>query len=92
MYVVERATLAHSVIHSHLMTKFPTRMTSASSYLQSYSGVVGTRWRTFGTTLDHVAKHPTIADKIIASANDAFRCQRRWLQQEQMGSSVRVAG
>lgn len=92
MYVVERSTLAHSVIRHHLLTTIPSEMKRASSYLQSYSGVVGTRWRKFGVTLDNVARHPAIADRIIASANEAFRCQRRWLQQDQGQPSVRVAG
>lgn len=92
MYVVERATLAHSIIRHHLLTKFPTVMARASSYLQSYSGVVGTRWRKFGATLDHVARHPAIADRLVASANEAFRCQRRWVQQDQVGPGARAAG
>lgn len=92
MYVVERSTLAHSVIRHHLLTKLPTEMQNASRYLQSYSGVVGTRWRKFGVTLDNVARHPQIADRIVASANEAFRCQRRWLQHDQHQPSVRAAG
>jgi heme oxygenase len=92
MYVIERATLAHSVIRHHLLTLLPDEMKRASSYLQSYSGVVGTRWRKFGVILDNVARHPAIADRIVASANDAFRCQRRWLQTEQQTTAARAAG
>lgn len=92
MYVVERATLAHSVIRHHLFTKLPAEMTRASSYLHSYSGVVGQRWRKFGVILDNVSRHPAIADRIVASANEAFRCQRRWLQTEQQSTVARAAG
>ena len=92
MYVVERATLAHSVIRHHLLTLLPDEMKRASNYLQSYVGVVGHRWRRFGSVLDNVARHPAIADRIIASANDAFRCQRRWLQRDQQTTAVRYAG
>lgn len=92
MYVVERSTLAHSVIRRHLLTRLPHQMESASTYLQSYAGVVGKRWREFGATLDNVARHPVIADRIVSSANEAFRCQRRWLQNDQLGPTARAAG
>lgn len=92
MYVVERSTLAHSVIRHHLITRLPDEMKTASSYLQSYAGVVGQRWRKFGVILDNVARLPAIADRIVVSANEAFRCQRRWLHHEEQTAAVRVAG
>lgn len=92
MYVIERSTLAHSVIQHHLNTRLPEEMKSASSYLQSYAGVVGQRWRKFGAILDNVARYPAISDRIIASANDAFRCQRQWRQHDEQTAAVRVAG
>jgi heme oxygenase len=79
MYVVERTTLAHSVIRRHLSTKLPREIRKASAYLSCYTGVVGTRWRQFGTVLDLVGRHPAIADRIVAAAQDAFHCQRRWI-------------
>jgi heme oxygenase len=91
MYVMERATLAHSVVRRHLLTRLPVQMASASSYLQSYAGVVGMHWQKFGSTLDHVARHAAIADRIVVAANDAFRCQRRWLQYEGQSSTARAA-
>jgi heme oxygenase len=91
MYVVERATLAHSVIRHHLLTRLPDQMATASAYLQSYAGVVGKRWREFGATLDNVARHPAVADRIVASANEAFRCQRRWLRLHELGTTARAA-
>jgi heme oxygenase (biliverdin-IX-beta and delta-forming) len=82
MYVVERAALAHAIIRRHLMTCLPDAMHTASAYLQSAGGLLGTRWRQFGSALDEVAQHPAVADRIIASANEAFRCQRRWMMQD----------
>lgn len=82
MYVVERAALAHAIIRRHLMTCLEEAMVVASSYLQSAGGLLGTRWRQFGATLDDIAQHPAVADRIVASANDAFRCQRRWMMQD----------
>ena len=83
MYVIERTTLAHSVLRRHLQTRLPRELRNASAYLSCYAGVVGMRWRKYGATLDDVARHPAIADRVITAANDAFRCQRRWIQQDQ---------
>jgi len=82
MYVIERTTLAHSVVRRHLLTRLPREVRNASNYLSSYTGVVGTRWRKFGTTLDDVARMPEIASRVVAAAGEAFRCQRRWIQQD----------
>jgi heme oxygenase (biliverdin-IX-beta and delta-forming) len=82
MFVVERTTLAHSVLRRHLLTRLPKELRAASNYLSAYTGVVGSRWRQFGATLDDVARHPAIADRVIVAANDAFKCQRRWIQQD----------
>ncbi len=85
MYVIERATLAHSVIRRHLLTRLPKAMRDASSYLQVYAGMVGTRWGEFGTVVDDVARHPAIADRIVEAANEAFRVQRRWVRSDLFG-------
>ncbi|MEO8704015.1 MAG: biliverdin-producing heme oxygenase [Kofleriaceae bacterium] len=90
MYVIERSTLAHSVIRRHLLTKLPREMHRASEYFQCYAGVVGTRWRHFGSVLDDVASSPAIANRIIASAGEAFRAQRRWIQHEHQGTHARA--
>ena len=82
MYVTERTTLTHSVVRRHLLTTMPREMNKASAYLTSYAGVVGTRWRELGHALDLVGMHPAIADRVIGAAHDAFRCHRRWGQQE----------
>ncbi len=90
MYVVERTTLAHSVLRRHLLTRLPREMRSASNYLSSYTGVVGSHWRKFGATLDDVAHMPEIANRIIAAANEAFRCQRRWIEQDIQDTRVAI--
>jgi heme oxygenase len=68
------------VIHRHLMTRLPHEMTHASSYLQSAGGLLGARWRQFGEALDRVASHPVVADRVCASANEAFRTYCRWTE------------
>jgi heme oxygenase len=82
MFVCERQTLAHSVLRRHLQTRLPRELRAASNFLSSYTGVVGSRWRKFGSVLDDVAAHRAIADRIVVAANEAFRCQRRWIQQD----------
>jgi len=82
MYVVERMTLAHSVVRRHLLTKLPREMHYASSYFQCYTGVVGARWREFGAKLDDIASQMAIADRIVAAAHVAFECQHEWVGRE----------
>ena len=82
MYVVERTTLAHSVVRRHLSTRLPREVRNASNYLSSYTGVVGARWRQFGATLDDLARLPEVATRVVTAANEAFRCQHRWIQQD----------
>jgi heme oxygenase len=91
LFVVERTTLAHSLIRRHLMTRLPREMEVASAYLSSYEGVVGKRWQELGAALDHVARHPAVAERIVSSANDAFRCRRNWSLHD-MPSRARSAG
>ena len=90
MYVIERTTLAHSVVRRHLLTRLPREMRNAANYLSSYTGVVGTRWRKFGATLEDVAHMPEIANRIVDAANEAFRCQRRWIQQDRQATRVAI--
>jgi heme oxygenase len=90
MYVVERTTLAHSVLRRHLLTRLPREMRSASNYLSSYTGVVGTHWRKFGSTLDDLARTPELVNRILSAANDAFRCQRRWIEQDSQDRRVAI--
>jgi heme oxygenase (biliverdin-IX-beta and delta-forming) len=78
MYVVERTTLAYSIIRRHLATRMPREIRRASAYLSCYTGVVGTRWRQFGATLDLVGRHPAIAERIASAALEGFAAQRRW--------------
>jgi heme oxygenase len=65
-------------------------MRNAANYLSSYTGVVGTRWRKFGATLEDVAHMPEIANRIVDAANEAFRCQRRWIQQDRQATRVAI--
>lgn len=90
MYVTERTTLAHSVLRRHLLTRLPREMRSAANYLSSYTGVVGARWRQFGAILDDVCAMAEIANRVVAAANEAFRCQRRWIEQDTQDTRVAI--
>jgi heme oxygenase len=91
LYVVERATLTHSVVRGHLSARLPDEMSRASAYLSRYAGVVGMRWRQFGQALDAIARTSAIADVVIESARDAFRAQRRWVRQEHASARAATA-
>lgn len=78
MYVIERPMLANAVIHRHLATRLPELMRTASAYLTSSCGVVGTMWRELGDVMDRVGASPAVADRIVAAAGDAFRTMIRW--------------
>jgi heme oxygenase len=90
MYVTERTPLAHGVIRRHLLTRLPREMRNAANYLSSYTGVVGSRWRKFGVVLDDICQMPEISNRVIAAANEAFRCQRRWIEQDTQDTRVAI--
>ena len=78
MYVVERPMLACGVIRNHLETSLRAEMAYASAYLTCYAGQVGMLWRELGVVMDEISNTHPVGDRIIASANDAFRCLHRW--------------
>ena len=82
MYVAERPILASAVIRRHLISRLPGEMALASAYLSCYAGNVGRMWRKLGTALEKVALTPAVADRMIASAHEAFRTQHRWRMQD----------
>jgi heme oxygenase len=92
MYVVERATLSHAVLRRHLSRRLPGEMQAAAAYLRSSELTVGRRWRTYADALESVARVSPIADRIVTSANDAFRCQRHWTTQGAPEVGSRAAG
>ena len=93
MYVIERPLLASAVLRSHLSTSLRGEMAYASSYLSCYSGQVGAMWRELGEAMDRVAYSPTVADRMVAAAHDAFRTLIRFRASElPQAPSIRIAG
>ena len=75
MYTMERQTLVYGVLRRHL----PPSVATASSFLASYDGVSGLRWKELGELLDSVAAPSyAIADRIIGAAHEGYRCLRHW--------------
>jgi heme oxygenase len=77
MYVLERATLLHDAVRSHIALRLPT--VSGWSYLSAYQGVASARWQELGAALDSYATTPGRSDQIIASARAAFSRLREWV-------------
>jgi heme oxygenase len=92
MYVAERPMLQAPVIRSHLEAHLGRNLTTASSYLSSYAGLAGQRWRELGIAMDHVGSQPALADRIATAASEAFRCLLRWRMQDLARTAVRYAG
>jgi len=78
LYVAERPMLASAVIRRHLSTRLHVQIARASAYLSCYAGAVGMRWRELGAVMDRVAVDDAAAERVIAGAHEAFRCQQRW--------------
>jgi heme oxygenase (biliverdin-IX-beta and delta-forming) len=83
MYVMERQTLVHGVMHRHLDAILPQQAATATAFLRNYDGTTGQRWRELGSTIDEVAAPSyAIADRIVAAANEGYRCLHRWIGHE----------
>jgi heme oxygenase len=82
MYVSERATLQHGVLRGHLLTTLPSELPRAQTYLSSYAGLAGSRWRQFGQALDGYARTTAVADEIVEAAHTAFRARAQWMNQD----------
>jgi heme oxygenase len=78
LYVVERNSLLHGVIHRHLSQRIPEQLRDGGSYVSFYEHAAHARWRDLGIAIDRAASTAQISDRIVASANEAFRAQRHW--------------
>ncbi len=93
MYVAERPLLASAIVRSHLATHLRPEMAYAASYLSCYAGQVGALWRELGEVMDRVAYSPTLADRMVVAARDAFRALIRFRRSElRQKAVVRIAG
>ncbi len=77
MYVLERATLLHDGVRSHIALRLPT--VSGWSYLSAYRGIASARWQELGSALDAYATTAAKGDDIIAAARMAFGTLHEWI-------------
>ena len=78
LWVLHRNTLLHGLIHRYLLTELVDTARSAGAYLSAFDGRAGALMRELGAALDRVARRVSIAERILAAANEAFRVQRQW--------------
>ena len=77
LYVLERATLLHDTVRTHLSTRLST--VPAWSYLSAYEGTTTLRWQELGRALDAYAITPASGEHVVGSAREAFACHRDWV-------------
>jgi len=87
MYVAERATLLHGSLRRYLALHIP-EVASASSYLSVYDGLVGERWSDLGEALDAVAYLPSVKQRLMRAASQAFVAVCEWFQDSTTQLSV----
>ncbi len=80
LYVIERNSSLHGVVRRHLARRMPGQIAAASAYLSGPEAMAAPRWRALGAALDEAAASIAIVDRIVATADTAFRTQRRWLR------------
>lgn len=77
-YVIERSTLVHTNLFTHLATVLPGDVAFTSSYLKCYFGALGEMWRAFGLAVDRLAESPESTERLIEAAKNAFVTHRIW--------------
>lgn len=76
LYVIERTTLLHDSLRTHLGARLPS--IGAQSYLSTYQGLASLRWQDLGRTLDDYAITPAAAAHVVAASRAAFIALRSW--------------
>jgi heme oxygenase len=81
MYVTERAAPLRGVIRQHFEQRLPDQMRIAGCYLAGHERGAHARWVELGIALEQIADTTALADRIVATAHMAFRCQHQWLRE-----------
>lgn len=79
-YAIERSIVQYSNAFRQLARALPGEIAFASSYLKCYDTNIGVLWRSFVMALDGACQRPEDTGELVAAAQDAFRCLRRWQQ------------
>lgn len=80
LYVVERATLLHDSIRTHVAARVP--LIGSQRYLSAYQGIASLRWQELGRVLDDYAITPAAAAHIVGAARAGFLALRGWYAAE----------
>lgn len=88
LYVVERSTLMHDTLRSHLMSRLPHIATAATSYLSCYAGEVGGSWARFMAALDRVCTGESAYSRLEPATRTAFETRRRWMRGQPLRGEV----
>jgi heme oxygenase len=91
LYVHQRCTLMFETTRHELVRKLP-ELSFATTYLRSLEGRVGSSWDELGQVFDTVAQTTMFAERVIASAREAFRAMIEWhrrtrAESRQLGSA-----
>ncbi|HEY3807037.1 MAG TPA: hypothetical protein VGL61_30750 [Kofleriaceae bacterium] len=78
LWVLQRNTLLHGLVYRYLRDKLGEPIVTGGSYLCAFEGCAGVLMRELGAVLDAVANRVSAAERIVASAKNAFRVQRQW--------------
>jgi heme oxygenase len=81
MYAIERATLQFDDAYGVLARALPAEISIASAYLRCYEGHATAMWRALATTIETTCTTRASCDELVANAQAAFRCLRRWSTQ-----------
>lgn len=91
LYVHQRCSLMFETTRHELVRKLP-ELSFATSYLRSLEGRVGSSWDDLGQVFDTVAQTTMFAERVVASAREAFRAMIEWhrrtrAESRQLGSA-----
>ena len=78
LWVLHRNTLLHGLIHRYLAGKLPGTMSAAGAYLSAFEGRAGALLRELGEAMERAARRASVVERMVASANEAFRTQHQW--------------
>jgi heme oxygenase len=82
LWVLQRNTLLHSLIHRYLAGKLPDDVAIAGKYLAALEGRAGAAMRELGDAMSATARRVSLAEQMAQAAADAFRAQHQWYDRE----------
>ena len=77
LYVHQRCSLMFETTRHEIVRKLP-ELSFATSYLRTQKGHIGSSWDDLGQVFDTVAQTSMFAERVIASAREAFKVMIEW--------------